>query len=91
MGMGTSHWIALYADLGETWVMQQLARIEQRATQFGRRFRPDIGALLARAARLRRGSNSAEVPERIEHYRLSHLRRATIEAVEHCSRLGPPC
>lgn len=64
MVIDTSRWIMLYPDLGERWIGQQLARIEQRFIQSGRHHRPDRDALLARAARLFRAAT--ELPSRGE-------------------------
>lgn len=39
-----------YADLGDVWLRDQLARLRQRHQQFGRHFRMNVEALLARNA-----------------------------------------
>jgi hypothetical protein len=40
-----------HSDLGDGWLEYRIARLRQRHLQYGRHFRPDIGALLNRAAR----------------------------------------
>jgi hypothetical protein len=82
----TADRVAQYADLGEAWVLQQLARIHQRHLQCGRHFRLDMDALLANAARFARGSAGNAVRTRRQDNG-DHLRRATVEAVEYCARL----
>ena len=73
--------LSSYADLGETWLRNQKARILQRHLQFGRHFRLDVDSLLSRAAILGRVS----VPRRVPREDL--MRRATVDAIEHCLRL----
>jgi hypothetical protein len=47
---------AAYADLGEEWLRQHLAKLNQRQVQWGRHFRIDVAAFLANAARSARNS-----------------------------------
>lgn len=77
---------AQYADLGEAWLRQQLARIQQRHLQCGRHFRLDLDAVLANAARFARGAAGSGIRTHRQNSS-DHLRRATVEAVEHCARL----
>jgi len=69
-----------YVQLGEPWLRAQKARILQRHLQYGGRIRLDIDSLLSRAALLTR----FEVQLRVS--REDFMRRATVEAVEHCLR-----
>jgi hypothetical protein len=45
---------AAYADLGDEWLRQQLAKLNQKHKQWERHFRVDVAALLANAARCAR-------------------------------------
>jgi len=76
-----------YADLGDAWLQDQSARLMQRHLQFGRHYRMDVDALLARSAQAARAARAAAAAA--ENHDLAHdrIRRATIEAIEHCSRL----
>jgi hypothetical protein len=47
---------AAYADLGEEWLRQQLAKLDQKQTQWDRHFRVDVATLLANAARCARAT-----------------------------------
>ena len=76
-----SNRIPSYAPLGDTWLRDKRARILQRHLQFGRRLRLDIDSLLSRAALLSR----VEVPRRESGD--DFMRRATVDAIEHCLRL----
>ena len=70
-----------YADLGDTWLRDHTARIQQRHLQFGRHLRLDVDSLLSRATLLVR----VEIPH--QQSREHFMRRATIDAIEHCLRL----
>ncbi len=70
-----------YADLGDAWLRDHTARIQQKYLQFGGHFRLDVDSLLSRAALLGR----VEVPR--QRSREDFMRRATIDAIEHCLRL----
>ncbi|MCJ0762522.1 hypothetical protein [Variovorax terrae] len=76
-----------YADLGEIWLRDQLARLTQKHAQFGGHYRMDADALLARLARTARAAEAAAVPTVAKVSAGDCIRRATIEAIEHCSRL----
>jgi hypothetical protein len=67
-----------YVDLGSTWLRDHTARIQQRHLQFGTHCELDVGSLLARAASLSRIEIQQEQP------RENFMRRATIDAIEHC-------
>ncbi len=81
-----------YADLGDVWLRAQLARLTQRHLQFGGHYRIDADALLARLARTARAAKAAAAPVAAKTLTGDSIRRATIEAIEHCSRLegAPP-
>ncbi|HWT19009.1 MAG TPA: hypothetical protein VN280_08850 [Variovorax sp.] len=75
-----------YTDLGDSWLRDQLARLTQKHLQFGGHYRIDADALLARLACTARATKAAAAltaKARTE----DRIRRATIEAIEHCSRL----
>lgn len=71
----------LVQSFGAAWLRDHTARIQQRHLQFGRHCRLDIDSLLARAASL----GQSEFSRQRQHEDV--MRRATIEAVEHCLRL----
>ena len=50
-----------YAGLGDAWVREQTARIQQKHLQFGGRRQLDVDALLSRAAAVARAGRPAEV------------------------------
>ncbi|MCJ0762649.1 hypothetical protein [Variovorax terrae] len=76
-----------YADLGDIWLRDQLARLTQKSAQFGGHYRIDADALLARLAQTARVAKAAALTaEKISTG--NRIRRATIEAIEHCSRLN---
>lgn len=70
-----------YSHLGEVWLRGQIARILQRHLQFGRHLRLDVDSLLSRAAMLGRVEVLRRKP------RDDFMRRATVDAIEHCFRL----
>jgi len=75
-----------YADLGDVWLRDQFARLTQKGAQFGGHYRIDADALLARLAQTARAAKAAE-PATAKISTGDRIRRATIEAIEHCSRL----
>ncbi|WP_211946772.1 hypothetical protein [Cupriavidus yeoncheonensis] len=79
-----------YADLGDIWLRDQSARLMQKHLQFGRHYRSDVEALLARNARAARTDRGTAIPARSHGLPTSRIRRATIEAIEYCSRLNDP-
>jgi hypothetical protein len=70
-----------HADLGNAWLRDHTARIQQRHLQFGRHLRLDVDSLLSRAASFGR----IEIPR--QQSRENFMRRATIDAIEDCLRL----
>lgn len=76
-----------YADLGDVWLRDQLARLTQKHLQFGGHYLMDADALLARLARTARAAQAAVAPVTAKISTGDRIRRATIEAIEHCSRL----
>jgi len=74
------------ADLGDAWLRYQTARIRQKHLQFGRHCRLDVDALLARAASVSRAARRAEAPDKPERVSTDHIRRAMIEAIDHCAQ-----
>jgi hypothetical protein len=71
-----------YADLGDAWLRDQIARLTQKHAQFAEHYRIDADALLARwahAARAARAAARVSSGERIG--------RATVEAIERCAHL----
>ena len=52
----------VYADLGEVWLGDQLARLAQRQAQFGGHYRADADALLHRLARTARVAKTMATP-----------------------------
>nr|WP_315591690.1 hypothetical protein [uncultured Cupriavidus sp.] len=76
-----------FADRGDVWLRDQLARLAQRHAQFGRRYRVDADALLARLASTSREAGVAVAPVTSKISVADRIRQATIEAIEHCSRL----
>ncbi len=76
-----------YADLDDAWVRHQTARLHQRHLQYGRHCRLDVDAVLERAARLVRAARSIQALSKRENVSTDHLRRATIEAIDHCAWL----
>lgn len=73
-----------YADLGEIWLRDQLARLTQKRAQFEGHYRIEADAVLARSACTARAVRAAAA---VEASTGDHFRRAMIEAIEHCSRL----
>lgn len=76
-----------YADLGDVWLRDQLARLTQKHQQFGRHYRIDTDALLARLACVARAAKPAVAPAAEKVSTGDCIRRATIEAIERCSHL----
>lgn len=76
-----------YADLGDAWLRDQSARLTQKYLQFGGHYRIDADALLARLARTARADKVAVAPAAQKISTEDRIRRATIEAIEHCLRL----
>ncbi|ABF12307.1 hypothetical protein ACUXAV_002264 [Cupriavidus metallidurans] len=76
-----------FADRGDVWLRDQLARLTQKQAQFGSHHRFDADALLARSARIAREASAAAAPAAPKISTGDRFRRATIEAIEHCSRL----
>jgi len=76
-----------YADLGDVWLRNQLARLTQKQAQFGGHHRIDADALLARLARTARAAKATKAPATVKVSTGDRIRRATIETIEHCSRL----
>jgi hypothetical protein len=79
--------INAYADLGDVWLCDQTARVRQKELQFGRHFRLDLSAVLDRTAQIARAARSIETAILRERASNDPIRRATIEAIEHCARL----
>ena len=79
-----------YADLGDAWLGYQTARLRQRHLQLGRRACLDVDALLSRAAGAARAARPDTPAVRANLSSTEHLRRAMVEAIEHCARLGAP-
>jgi hypothetical protein len=79
-----------YADLGDVWLRDQSARLMQKHLQFGRHYRMDADALLARLACTARAARTPVMPVANESSSTDHIRRATIEAIEYCSWLESP-
>lgn len=76
----------VYADLGDVWLRDQLARLTQKHAQFGGHYRIDADALLARLARIAREAKVA-APAASKISAGDRIRRATVEAIEYCARL----
>jgi hypothetical protein len=76
-----------HADLGDAWRRHQTARLRQKHLQFGQHCRLDVDTLLARMAGASRMAQSAETPTVREPMPTDHIRRAMIEAIEHCAQL----
>lgn len=76
-----------YADLGDVWLRDQLARLTQKHRQFGGHYHIDADALLMRLACIARAAKAAATPAAGKLSTGDCIRRATIEAIEHCSRL----
>ncbi|WP_454727412.1 MULTISPECIES: hypothetical protein [Cupriavidus] len=76
-----------YVDLGEVWLRDQRSRLTQKHAQFGGHHRIDAAALLARSARAARAAKAAAAPAASKRSGGDRIRRATIEAIAHCSRL----
>lgn len=55
----------VYADLGNAWFRYHVALIYQRHEQCRRRFLVDVGALLARAAKVARASQITPTASRL--------------------------
>ncbi|WP_063925992.1 hypothetical protein [Cupriavidus sp. IDO] len=79
-----------YADLGDIWLRDQSARLRQKHLQFGRHYRMDVEALLARNAQATRMGSAATMAAPSHGLPTDRIRRATIEAIEHCARLNDP-
>ncbi|GAB7542574.1 hypothetical protein [Cupriavidus sp. 8B] len=79
-----------YADLGDIWLRDQSARLKQKHLQFGRHYRMDFEALLARNAQAARTGRAAAMPAESRGLPTDRIRRATIEAIEYCSQLNDP-
>lgn len=77
-----------YADLGDIWLRDQSARLRQKHLQFGRHYRMDAKALLARNAQATRTARESSIPARSHGLPNDCIRRATIEAIEYCSQLN---
>jgi hypothetical protein len=78
--------INTHADLGDAWLRHQTARLHQKHLQFGRHCRLDVDALLVRAAGGSRTARPAETQNVREQMSTPYIRRATLEAIEHCAR-----
>ncbi|QQX87718.1 hypothetical protein JJQ59_20030 [Cupriavidus necator] len=76
-----------YADLGDIWLRDHSARLKQKHLQFGRHYRMDVEALLARNAQATRMGRAAATVAPSQRLPTDRIRRATIEAIEYCSRL----
>lgn len=76
-----------YADLGDIWLRDQLARLTQKHAQFGGHYRIDADALLARLARTARTVKAAATSTVSKVSDGDRIRRATFEAIAHCARL----
>ena len=76
-----------YADLGDVWLRDQLALLTQKHLHFGGHYRIDADALLWRLARTARAAQVASTPAAARVSTGDRIRRATIEAIEHCSHL----
>ena len=50
-----------FADLGDAWLRDQMARLHQAHLQAGQRWRLDVDTLLARAARMAREAQPASI------------------------------
>ncbi|WP_198088139.1 hypothetical protein [Variovorax sp. E3] len=74
-------------DLGEIWLRDQSARLMQRHLQFGGHYRFDANALLSRLACAARAARANAMPAAKKTSVEDRIRRATIEAVEHCAHL----
>ena len=74
--------LSSYSHRGDAWLRDQKARIMQRHLQFGRHVRIDIDSLLSRAAWLSR------VDMQHQESRGDFMRRARVDAIEHCLRLN---
>jgi hypothetical protein len=75
-----------YTDLGDIWLRDQLARLTQKHLQFGGHYRIDADALLARLACTARTAKAA-IAAAAKAQAGDRIRRATIDAIERCSRL----
>jgi hypothetical protein len=76
-----------YADLGDVWLRDRLARLAQRRLQFGRHHRIDADALLARWARTAGAAKAAAAPTAAKVSAGDRLRRVAIATLEHRPRL----
>jgi|GEM_PF-2868789 len=76
-----------YADLGDVWLRDQLARLTQKHAQFGGHYRIEVDALLARLAKTAREAKAAAAPATSKISAGDRIREATLEAIAHCSRL----
>jgi hypothetical protein len=76
-----------FADLGDVWLRYQTAVIHQKQAQFGGHYRLDVDALLDRLARTARLARASEALRERQKRSTDHLRRATIDAIEHCAWL----
>ncbi|AIV49738.1 hypothetical protein X899_2944 [Burkholderia pseudomallei TSV 25] len=77
----------VYADLGDIWLRDQLARLTQKQAQFGGHYRLDADALLMRMASAARAAKTAATAAVAKISACDRIHRATIEAIEHCARL----
>ncbi|ELO1554106.1 TPA: hypothetical protein NH735_000224 [Pseudomonas aeruginosa] len=76
-----------YADLGDVWLRDQLARLTQKHAQFGGHYRIEADAVLARLACTARSAREVAAAAAVQASTGDHFRRATIEAIEYCNRL----
>lgn len=76
-----------YADLGDVWLRDQLARLTQKHAQFGGHYRINADALFARLARTARTAKATATPVVTKFATGDRIRWATIEAIEYCPRL----
>ena len=70
-----------FTDLGNAWLHEHTARIRLRHLQFERHFRFEAASLLSRAAW------SIRIQVKRQQARGNSMRRAMIDAIEHCLRL----
>ena len=81
----------VYADLGEVWLGDQLARLAQRQAQFGGHYRADADALLHRLARTARVAKTMATPAAARASAMEHALSATVEVAVHVQLQNGDC
>jgi len=76
-----------YADLGDVWLRDQLARLTQKRAQFGGHYRIEADALLAQLANTARDAKATAALVTLKISAGDRIWRPTVAAIARSSRL----